>query len=672
VAKLGPSGAFLWVVQAGGTSDDGGGGGVAVDGVGNSYVTGRFSDTAAFGSTELTSAGESDVFVAKLDSSGEFLWAVRAGGTSGEGGAGVAVDGAGNSYVTGSFRESATFGSTMLTSADSSDVFVAKLNPSGTFLWAVRGGGASSDAGTDVAVDGAGNSYVAGYFYETATFDATTFTNAGFGGDVFVAKLDASGEFLWAASAGGERHDAGTGVAVDGAGNSYVAGDFRDSGTFGSTTITSAHRWDVFLAKLDPSGAFLWAVPAGGPWSQYCGGVAVDGDGNGYVTGLIYSTATFGSTTLTSEGESDVFVWKLSVDADDWCATARADVGTPSGVVTDRSFIATHSQDDVYEALTEEQSNGSPRRRRSTLEHIWTFDILPGQSYTFLVDAHHTVNSEGDDFAFTYSLDDISYSAPMVTVSKTADDDILQSFVFPEDIAGTVYIRVEDTDRTQGHSALDTVFVDEMCILTSLDPDAVPPAAPGNLIATPGDTVVNLDWLDNTEPDLGGYIVYRSLASGGPYSLLTGSPIWSSDYVDTGLANGTAYYYVVTAIDLAGNESADSVEAVATPQSGGSGDTMHVDSIVVSAVNIGGGWKKGQAVIVVVDDLGSPVDGAIVLGYFSGTFNESVLTGLTDATGSTTAETSDTAKGGVSVTFCVTDILHASLAYGDGEVCESN
>ncbi len=392
-----------------------------------------------------------------------------------------------------------------------------------------------------------------------------------------------------------------------------------------------------------------------------------DGDGVGDMA--------VGAVDDDDGGNSHGAVWVLFLGVPgDWCAVAAADAGTPSGVVTSGSFIDTQFQDNVYEALTEEQSHGAPQRRWSLLEHIWTFDVLPGLSYTFLVDAHHTANPEGDDFAFTYSLDDMSYSAPMVIVSKTADDDVLQSFAFAEDIAGTVYIRVEDTDRTQGNSVLDTVFVDELCILTSLDPDPAPPAAPSNLTATPGDTVVNLDWVDNSEPDLDGYNVYRSLASGGPYSPLTASPIGSSDYVDTGLTNGTTYYYVVTSVDLAENESADSVEAMATPQSGAGGGTMHVDSIVVSTVNTGGGRKIGRATVAVVNATGAGVAQAEVIGMFFGDLNE-VVTASTNASGIAILDTTASARGGVKITFCVIDVSHPTLTYqseDNVEECDTN
>ena len=145
------------------------------------------------------SAGFRDIFVAKYEASGDLVWAKRAGGTSTDEGHGIAVDGAGNSYVTGDFRDSATFGpgetnATTLTSAGGDDIFVAKYEASGDLVWAKRAGGTSTDEGHGIAVDGAGNSYVTGDFRDSATFgpgetNATTLTSASAGSaDIFVAK----------------------------------------------------------------------------------------------------------------------------------------------------------------------------------------------------------------------------------------------------------------------------------------------------------------------------------------------------------------------------------------------------------------------------------------------------------------------------------------------------
>jgi Beta-propeller repeat len=294
-----------WAVSAGG-NNIANGSGIAVDGSGNSYVIGNFHGTATLGSTTLTSKGQGDIFVAKLNSDGQFLWVVSAGGTSNNFGRSIAVDGSGNSYISGDVMGTATFGSTTLFSKDR-DIFVAKLDSSGKFLWAVTAGGQSTDYSHSIAVDGSGNSYITGDVENPTTFGSTTLTSKS--QRIFVAKLDSGGAFAWAISAGGATHSTGRSIDVDSSGNSYVAGDFVSPGTFGSTTLTSkSHRG--FVAKLDSGGKFVWAVSAGGEFSGIRA-IAVDSSGNNYVTGDFFGTATFGSTTLTSKKNKDFFVAKL-------------------------------------------------------------------------------------------------------------------------------------------------------------------------------------------------------------------------------------------------------------------------------------------------------------------------------------------------------------------------
>ena len=315
VAKLDINGNWLWAKQAGGTSSDIGYG-IAVDAYGNSYVTGYFkSSSCSFGTITLTSSGYEDIFVAKLDINGNWLWAKQAGGTSEDGGTSIAVDANGNSYVTGSFKESANFGTTTLTSSGSWDIFVAKIDHNGNWLWAKQAGGTDNDGGISIAVDDNGNSYVTGGFYgSSCSFSTITLINSSIEySDIFVAKIDYNGNWLWAKQAGGTGYDAGYGIAVDTNGNSYVTGEFDGSATFGTTTFTSSGGSDIFVAKLDSNGNWLWAKQAGGTDDDYGKGIAVDNNGNSYVTGYFWSSATFGTTTLTSSSDygSDIFVTKL-------------------------------------------------------------------------------------------------------------------------------------------------------------------------------------------------------------------------------------------------------------------------------------------------------------------------------------------------------------------------
>jgi len=263
-----------------------------------------------FGSTELTSSGSNDMFIVKYDASGNVLWANKGGGINPDGGNGIAVDAGGNSYVTGMFQGSATFGSTVLTSSGSTDAFIVKYDASGNMLWAQKGGGTSADRGESIAVDTSGNSYITGAFYDSVTFGSTVLTNSGIG-DVFIVKYDALGNVLWAKKGGGANNDAGLGIAVDASGNSYVAGYFSVSATFDSTALTSSGTMDVFVVKYDASGNVLWAKKGGGTSDDLASGIDVDAGGNSYVTGVFYgSAATFGSTVLMGSGNADAFIVK--------------------------------------------------------------------------------------------------------------------------------------------------------------------------------------------------------------------------------------------------------------------------------------------------------------------------------------------------------------------------
>ena len=327
VAKLDSSGNWLWAIQAGGTDRDYGID-ITLDGQGNAWVTGHFEGTASFGSHTLTANGEYDVFAAKLDSSGNWLWAVQAGGPDFDYGTGIALDGAGNAYLSGYFYGTATFGSQSLVASggeSDADIFVAKLDPDGNWLWAVTAGGTEDDAGFRIAVDGSGNACLVGMFKNTATFGSQTLTASG-DFDVFVAKLDPSGNWLWAARAGGIHPDSGYGIALEDSGVVYVTGLFMGTATFGSHTLTASAddtNTDIFVARLDPSGNWLWAARAGGTDHDAGFNIVTDGSGNAWVTGVFSRTATFGSHSLTAGGYYDVFVAKLNPSGN-WLWAARA------------------------------------------------------------------------------------------------------------------------------------------------------------------------------------------------------------------------------------------------------------------------------------------------------------------------------------------------------------
>jgi hypothetical protein len=277
---------LVWARQMGGSHKNNEGFSVAVDGSGNVYTTGFFEGTVDFdpglGVFNLTGADDAglDVFVSKLDSAGNFVWARRMGGTDWiwdwARGRGVAVDGGGNVYTTGEFRGTVDFdpgaGVFNLTSTGGQnfdadpDIFVSKLDSAGNFVWARRMGAGGRDVGRSVAVDGSGNVYTTGVFRGTVDFDpgAGVFNLPDISGG-FVSKLDTAGNFVWARQLGGVVE----GVAVDGSGNVYTAGFFRGTVDFdpgaGVFNLTSANlHGEIFVSKLDSAGNFVWAGQMGG------------------------------------------------------------------------------------------------------------------------------------------------------------------------------------------------------------------------------------------------------------------------------------------------------------------------------------------------------------------------------------------------------------------------
>jgi len=343
VAKYGNNGQLVWAKRAGGGNFEQAHG-ITVDAAGNSYLTGRFTDTATFGpgetnETNLISAGNEDIFVAKYDSDGQLIWAKRAGGSGSEPeiGFGIAVDTAGNSYVTGEFSGAATFGpgevnETILIeaggpSSNSVDVFVAKYDSDSQLVWAKKAGDLGPHRGRSIAVNASGNSYVTGYFSGTATFGAgeaneTTLTSDA--GEIFVAKYDANGLLVWAKQSHSNGVE-GNSIAVDAAGNSYVTGRFQFTATFGpgetNETILTSNLVDIFVAKYDADGLLVWAKQSRSNGSEGSS-IAVDAAGNSYVTGFFSGIATFGAgeaneTILTPRGgefDADIFVAMYGAD----------------------------------------------------------------------------------------------------------------------------------------------------------------------------------------------------------------------------------------------------------------------------------------------------------------------------------------------------------------------
>ena len=318
-----------------GTATDERGFDVAVDASGNIYVTGQFFGTTNLGGANLVSLGSGEVFVAKYNSLGVHQWSQRFGGTSSDGGTSVAVDAAGNVLVAGFFQGTANFGGVDLVSGGSTEIFLARYNSSGTHVWSQRFGSTFADEPMSIAVDSGSNILVTGYFGGTVSFGGAGLVSAG-GFDAFVAKYNSSGTHLWSQRFGGTASDLGLGIAVDGT-NVLVSGYFSLTANFGGANLVSAGSADVFIAKYNSSGTHQWSQRFGGIGSDEGNKVAVDASGNVVATGIFASTVNFGGATLVSAGNDDIFLAKFnSAGVHQWSQRfGSTNIDTPEDVAVD-------------------------------------------------------------------------------------------------------------------------------------------------------------------------------------------------------------------------------------------------------------------------------------------------------------------------------------------------
>ena len=305
-----------WVQKIGGTWwNNEEGYGISVDSEGNSYIVWDFNWTAVFWNTNLTSIWSSDIFIAKISNTWEFLWAKRAGGTGSDYWQSISIDDQWNSYIIWNFYYNADFGNNNLTSIWGAEVFVAKINNDWEFIWAKRAGGTSSDYWEAISVDDQWNSYIAWKFNATADFgnnNLTSTSDRAYRGNVFISKLSNTWEFLWAKRAGGTGNDGWKAINIDNQWNIYVGGTFYYTADFGNINLTSIWSSDDFITKLSNDWEFLWAKRAGNDSSDYFKAINVDNQWNSYIAWLFRGTADFGNTILTSTWSDDAFISKLS------------------------------------------------------------------------------------------------------------------------------------------------------------------------------------------------------------------------------------------------------------------------------------------------------------------------------------------------------------------------
>jgi hypothetical protein len=334
-ALFGMPGQSLWVRQLGGAGNDQGAK-LTTDADGNVLATGFFSNSITIDGTTLTSAGGTDVYVAKLDpASGQVLWAKRFGGTGNDSPAAIVVDASNDVYIAGQFEGSVNFGSGPLTSAGSADAFALKLaSADGAHVWSQKFGGTAFDGAQGLAVR-SGAVVLAGVFAGSMTVNATTLTSAG-QIDTFVVGLTTAGVPSWAKSFGGTAADAPRGVAIDSTGNVLLVGRFNSSMLSFTSALFNKGLNDGYLAKLSGTdGTPLFAKSFGSTADDETLSVAVDMNDGIYIVGAFQGSIDFGSgVPLVATNGSDVFVAKYSIAGAYQWAKSFGGTGTETAKAT--------------------------------------------------------------------------------------------------------------------------------------------------------------------------------------------------------------------------------------------------------------------------------------------------------------------------------------------------
>ncbi|MPR32312.1 hypothetical protein GBK04_02855 [Cytophagaceae bacterium SJW1-29] len=283
------------------------------------YLTGVFgASKTTFGSITLQALGTDgkyDMFLTKLSTNGDVLWAVSSGGFESDYASSIAVDSDGNVYMSGIFMSPGTFRSASGASAEhpssaTPDIFIAKYNSLGNLIAFHKGNSGTSIYGNSLAIyDGA--LYATGYV-EGSKYGNLTVDYRGGGADIFLAKYDLNTlNVEWVKTAGSSGFDAGNKIVFDNAGNIYLAGLFRDNCHFGSTVLRSAGDSDAFLAQYDVNGNLRFVKSVGGPSADGYNALAVNSAGSLiYMVGFFGGTINIGGSSLSSSGGLDVLTTK--------------------------------------------------------------------------------------------------------------------------------------------------------------------------------------------------------------------------------------------------------------------------------------------------------------------------------------------------------------------------
>jgi len=382
---------------------------IAIDGSGNLYITGYSYESWNGPNDESplkTFSGSRDIFILKLNSSGIYQWHTFFGSSDDDFGESLGVDGSGNVYITGESLASwdGPSGQSPLhafSGSVSEDIFILKLNSSGAYQWHTFYGSSNDDIPSSLTIDGNGNLYLVGLCYGTWDGPSGQSPLHAFSGsyEICIVKLSSSGVYQWHTFYGSANDDRGLSLAMDGSGNLYMIGWSNASwnGASGESPLHAfSGNWDIFVLKLNSSGAYQWHTFYGSD-NEDCGkSIAIDGSGNLYITG--YSVVSWDGPSSQSplhaySGSYDIFVLKLN----------------SSGAYQWHTFYGSSNDDEGYSLAVAESGNlylvgssyaswdgpsgQSPLHEHSGSEDILVLKFSPNGAYQ----SHTFYGSDSDD-----------------------------------------------------------------------------------------------------------------------------------------------------------------------------------------------------------------------------------------------------------------------------------
>ena len=336
-AKIDANGNLIWVKQLSGKGN-GGVSSLKINSAGHIYISSGFKDTVDFdpgiGIYNLVSGcsnvgnGYSDFAIAKYDNNGDLIWAKSIGSDTYETLGSIGIDNFGYIYAAGYFRATVDFdpgiGVFNLSPNGYSDVFLLKLDVNGDFVWVKKLGGSNTDFFSSININ-SNHIYLTGNFKGISDFDPDTgvYNLTSFGDyDIFISKLDLSGNFVWAKQIGGTGYEKGTSI-IDDNGEIYTTGQFKETADFDpnnglfnlTASGTNINASDVFINKLDVNGNFLWTLQIGSGGTDIGFELELDVSNSLYVSGSFQNTVDFdpgnGILNLTSSSNRS-FICKLS------------------------------------------------------------------------------------------------------------------------------------------------------------------------------------------------------------------------------------------------------------------------------------------------------------------------------------------------------------------------